>query len=72
MIRKKKAKPGKHIVDISGPDGNAYCLIGRARGLAEQLGLDHKKITEEMKSGDYENLIKVFDKYFGQYVILER
>jgi len=25
-----------------------------------------------MTSGDYENLITVFDKYFGDYVILER
>jgi hypothetical protein len=24
-----------------------------------------------MTSGDYENLIQVFDKYFGEYVILE-
>jgi len=25
-----------------------------------------------MTTGDYENLISVFDKYFGDYVILER
>jgi hypothetical protein len=25
-----------------------------------------------MKSGDYENLVATFDKYFGDYVILER
>jgi hypothetical protein len=25
-----------------------------------------------MKSGDYENLVTTFDKYFGDYVILER
>jgi hypothetical protein len=25
-----------------------------------------------MKSGNYENLVATFDKYFGDYVILER
>ena len=30
------------------------------------------KFIEEMKSGDYENLVTTFDKYFGDYVILER
>jgi hypothetical protein len=25
-----------------------------------------------MKSGNYENLVQVFDRYFGDYVILER
>ena len=28
--------------------------------------------TDEMKEGDYEHLINTFDKYFGEYVILER
>jgi len=40
--------------------------------LANQLNLDKDKILEEMKSSDYENLITVFDKYFGKYVILYR
>jgi hypothetical protein len=25
-----------------------------------------------MTSGDYENLVQTFDKYFGSFVILER
>jgi hypothetical protein len=25
-----------------------------------------------MRSGNYENLVQVFDRYFGDYVILER
>ena len=29
-------------------------------------------IINEMKSGNYENLVEVFDRYFGDYVILER
>lgn len=31
-----------------------------------------EEISAEMRSGDYENLLKVFGKYFGEYVDLER
>jgi hypothetical protein len=47
-------------------------LIGRAGSLARQLGLDSKAIQKEMMAGDYENLIKVFDKNFGSFVTLYR
>ena len=46
--------------------------MGKARGYAKQLGLDGDLIKEEMMSGDYENLIRVFDRHFGDYIILER
>ena len=47
-------------------------MLGYAKSYAKQLGLDFSKIQDEMTSGDYENLIQVFDKYFGSFVILER
>ncbi len=87
-------------IDLNGPNGNAYALIGLAHSLAKQiyaeteeerldrigdnlvtfdlLGTETGKywkaddIVEEMKSGDYENLIKVFDNYFGSIVTLYR
>jgi hypothetical protein len=31
-----------------------------------------KWIQEQMMSGDYENAIQVFDRYFGEHVILYR
>jgi len=34
--------------------------------------LDAKAIREELMAGDYENLIKVFDKHFGHFVTLYR
>ena len=49
-----------------------FFLLGRASDFAKQLGFDVEEIIEEMKSGDYENLVSVFDKYFGDYVVLER
>ena len=60
------------VIDLTGPQGNAFCLLGNARKLAYDLGLDSNAILEEMKQGDYEHLVSTFDKYFGDYVILER
>lgn len=70
MIRKKVSSTP--VIDLTGPEGNAFVLMGYAMRYARQLGLDGKAITEEMRSSDYENLIEVFEKHFGDYVILER
>ena len=72
MIRNKKEKKGPIVIDLTGPDGNAFVLMGYAKNFARQLDLDADVIIKEMKSGDYEHLIKVFDNYFGTFVILER
>jgi len=71
MIR-NKIENREIILDLTGPDGNAYALMGYARDFAKQLGIDHEPITNEMKSGDYENLVLTFDRYFGRIVTLER
>jgi len=71
MIRSKQ-EPKETIIDLTGPQGNAFYLLGVASKYALQLGLDSDEVINEMKSGDYEHLIEVFDKYFGDFVILER
>ena len=71
MIKSKKEKAGIEI-DLTSPDGNAFSLIGLAGKLSRSLDLDGKKIQAEMMSGDYENLIKVFDREFGSFVTLYR
>ena len=71
MIKSKKQSLGISI-DLTGPDGNAFVLIGTASKLARQLGLDGKAIQAEMMKGDYENLVKVFDKHFGHFATLYR
>jgi hypothetical protein len=71
MIRTKKQKP-EIIIDLTGPDGNAFTLMATAVNLAKQLGKDGKAIREEMMAGDYEHLLSVFDREFGAFVILER
>ena len=71
MIREKQPK-SEIVIDLTGPEGNAFVILGYANRFAKQLGYDANKIREEMTSGDYENLINVFDSYFGDFVILER
>jgi hypothetical protein len=70
MIRDRIDRPP--VIDLTGPQGNAFFLMGQASQYARQLGLNSDQIINEMKSGDYENLVQVFDRYFGDYVILER
>jgi hypothetical protein len=71
MIVEKKEQFGIEI-DLTGPQGNAYFLLGTADNLAKQLGLDAIQIKLEMMSGDYENLVQTFDNYFGRIVTLYR
>ena len=72
MIRNKVPNEGPLVIDLTGPDGNAFVLLGYAKKFAKQLNFDDKKIIDDMTSGDYEHLLKVFDRYFGSFVILER
>ena len=72
MIRKKQKNYGPIVIDLTGPDGNAFVLLGKAKVFAKQLELDGDKIIDEMTSDDYEHLIQVFDKYFGAFVTLLR
>lgn len=70
MIREKIERTP--VIDLTGPQGNAFVLLGMAKGWARQLGLDFDIIQEEATSGDYENLLQVLDGYFGDFVIFER
>lgn len=60
------------VIDLKGQQGNAFYLLGYAKKLSKQLNLNFALIEEEMTSSDYENLIKVFDDYFGDFVDLQR
>ena len=70
MIRQKTQK--ELVIDLTGPDGNAFALMAYAKRLAEQLGMNYHVIIDEKKQGDYEHLVKTFDFHFGDYVVLER
>lgn len=66
----KQKQESRPVIDLTGPDGNAWALIGHAKRFARELGLDGDAISEEMRGGDYKNLLAVFEKYFGDYVTL--
>lgn len=67
---KKKVNSGKIEIDLTGPQGNAFYILGVAKNLCKQVGVDFKPIMDEMTSGDYDNLIEVFDKKFGSVVTM--
>lgn len=71
----KELQKGKIQIDLTGPDGNAYYLLATANNLGRKLGKSDnelKEINDDMKSGDYEHLLWVFNKQFGDYVDLYR
>ncbi len=82
ILSEEKRVHKKRVIDLSGPDGNAFVILGIAQNLAKQLKVDEtphlyenkttKNILDEMRSSDYEHLIQTFDKYFGKYVDLQR
>ena len=71
MIREKKLN-SQLVIDLTSPGSNAYALMVYADKLSKKLGIESAPILSEMTSGDYENLVNVFDKHFGKFVILER
>ena len=74
MAVKKKSNNQKMVIDLDGSQGNAFVLLGTAQQILQNSRMDKdtiKVVLDEMKSGDYINLIKTFDKYFGTVVTLE-
>lgn len=76
IIDKSSLTYGKNVIDIDGPDGNAFTLMGiGANYLKRNLGYTKEEINDfyaEMMASDYENLLLVFDKYLGDYFDLHR
>ena len=75
MIKDRKEIKHRPIeIDLNGPEGNAFVLLGYASRLGKQIyGYDKtEEIIEEMKLSTYELLILTFDKYFGSFVTLYR
>jgi hypothetical protein len=58
-------------IDLDGPEGNAFYLLGIAEKNFRQMKTNPKPYLDEMKGGDYFTLVKTFDKYFGTIYRLE-
>lgn len=75
MIKSKESLNRGIEIDLTGPDGNAFVLMGYAKRFGKQVGMSDSYINEmleKMTSSDYENLVKVFDDEFGSVVTLLR
>jgi len=76
VIKSREEMPPRRLeVDLQGPGGNAFALMGLARKLGRELGWSQEKcnaIARTMRMSNYENLIKTFDEFFGDYVTLYR
>ena len=75
MIKSKESLNRGIESDLTGPDGNAFALMGYAKRFGKQVGMSNSYINEmleKMMSSDYENLVKVFDDEFGSVVTLYR
>ncbi len=71
MTLKRKSEMTYHpVIDLSGPEGNAFVLLGYASRWGRELGKDTARIHKEMTSGDYINLVRVFEREFGEYATL--
>lgn len=72
MIKNKESKKTIEI-DLTGPEGNAFYILGLAKKLCRDFGMTSQyesQLLDRMKSGDYENLIQEFDKSFGEVVTM--
>jgi len=64
MIRKPKSGEST-VINLDGPDGNAFVLMGILSRSLKMSGLNPKEALEEMRSGTYHDLLRVFDRYCG-------
>jgi hypothetical protein len=64
----------RRSIDLRGPEGNGYVILGIAKNFTEQLKkvdpekYEWEKIQSEMTNGDYKNLVLTFERYFGDFV----
>ena len=68
----KKDTIKKQVIDLTGPQGNAFYLLGVAMKLSKDIGLDLEAVLDDLRDGDYEHLITRFDYHFGFLFDLER
>ena len=74
-IKSKTEKPDRRPeIDLNGPEGNAFVLLAYAKQWARDLGIEDQwpEIHKDALSGDYENLLAVLDRVFGEYVTFYR
>lgn len=64
--------PQESVINLNGPDGNAFNLMAYAKQWSKEMGIDSGPLLKEMMNGDYEHLLKVLDDTFGSMVTFIR
>jgi hypothetical protein len=62
-------------IDLRGENGNAFVLLGYVDTIGSQINIPRRvrnDIKKTMMMGNYNQLIKTFDIWFGNYVDLYR
>jgi hypothetical protein len=54
----------KPKLQLSGEDGNAFFILGKAQRLARENNMNWGEIKSEATSGDYDKLLQTMMKYF--------
>jgi len=80
-----KPQTGKVEIDLNGPDGNAFVMMGIAKNVHKTLNRNGLSPTDsegeyktsdevqtEMQSGDYEHLVDTMELFYGDYIIMYR
>lgn len=65
-----KKAGGIPTLDLRGPEGNAFGLLGLARRTMMDLDYDKVRLDEvmaEMTAGDYTEMVEVFEREFSEY-----
>jgi hypothetical protein len=52
------------ILKLTGEDGNAFFILGKAQKGAKQNNMNWEEIKAKATSGDYDNLLCVMMDYF--------
>jgi hypothetical protein len=61
------------VIDLRGPEGNAFYLLGYVDlvGKRQQWSPSRiERVKREMMSGDYQNLVEVFAREMGDLVVI--
>jgi hypothetical protein len=74
MTIRKKTNKERPLIDLSGPQGNAFYLMGVVKQTFRRSGASElgDEIVAEMMNGDYDHLVKTFDLYLGEHFDIVR
>ena len=70
---KRKEEYRRTVIDLDGSDGNVFVLLSLAKSFCQKLDWDYDKFDAEVKffADSYEDVVGLFDSWFGEYCDLE-